>query len=69
MHLQEWPAAGAVDQQVVDDMALLRQLINEASQRAAAGVKVRQPLALATVAAPQAVWVVDILAEGLNVKR
>jgi len=71
VHLQDWPAAGAVDQQVVDDMALLRQLINEGlSLRAAAGVKVRQPLALATVAAPRKLsGLSDILAEELNVKQ
>jgi len=71
VHLQDWPAAGAVDQQVVDDMALLRHLINEGlSLRAAAGVKVRQPLALATVAAPRKLSELsDILAEELNVKQ
>lgn len=71
VHLEDWPLAGAVDQQVVDDMALLRQLINEGlSLRAAAGVKVRQPLALATVAAPRKLSALsDILAEELNVKQ
>ena len=71
VHLEDWPTAGAVDQQVVDDMALLRQLINEGlSLRAAEGVKVRQPLALATVAAPRKLSALsDILAEELNVKQ
>lgn len=45
VHLLNWPAAGHVDQLVIDRMRYIREVINEGlSQRAAAGIKVRQPL-------------------------
>lgn len=45
VHLLDWPASGHVDQLVIDRMRYIREVINEGlSQRAAAGIKVRQPL-------------------------
>jgi len=45
VHLQDWPTTGAVNELVLDRMAYIREVINEGlSQRASAGVKVRQPL-------------------------
>ncbi len=45
VHLQDWPKTARVDELAVDRMAYVREVINEGlSQRAAAGIKVRQPL-------------------------
>ncbi|HSW85130.1 MAG TPA: isoleucine--tRNA ligase [Candidatus Saccharimonadales bacterium] len=46
VHLSNWPEAGQVDKKLILEMAYIRAIINEGlSQRAAAGIKVRQPLA------------------------
>lgn len=45
VHLLDWPAAGKVDELALERMQYVREVINDGlSQRAAAGVKVRQPL-------------------------
>jgi isoleucyl-tRNA synthetase len=45
VHLLDWPETGAIDTTVVQNMHLLRQVITkELSERALAGIKVRQPL-------------------------
>ncbi len=45
VHLTDWPEAGKVDTEVIEQMALARSIVNEGlAQRAAAGIKVRQPL-------------------------
>lgn len=45
VHLTHWPEANKSDDKLLDDMQLVRTIINEGlSQRAAAGIKVRQPL-------------------------
>ncbi len=45
VHLRDWPAVGRVDELTIQKMAFVRQVINDGlSQRAAAGIKVRQPL-------------------------
>ncbi len=50
VHLSDWPIAGNYDQSTLDDMTRAREYINEAlSQRGAAKIKVRQPLARVTV--------------------
>ena len=50
VHLMDWPAVGAVDERLVEDMALVRELITEGlGQRAEAKIKVRQPLRNATI--------------------
>ncbi|HEU0266268.1 MAG TPA: class I tRNA ligase family protein, partial [Candidatus Saccharimonadaceae bacterium] len=70
IHLKDWPAAGRVDELVVDDMEKVRSYVNEGlSLRARAGLKVRQPLASVTV--PELGTHVDfkeILHDELNVK-
>lgn len=76
VHLLDWPEAGAVDEQLLHDMTELRELINQGlSQRAAAKLKVRQPLAEA-VLSPKRPFSAeyeqefsDIAGEELNVKR
>ena len=72
VHLQNWPAAGQIDEQIVADMAELRGFVNEAlALRAKAGVKIRQPLAEVVLprSAEGVEWFSDILLEELNVKR
>ena len=72
VHLLDWPEYGHVNELLLDEMSQLRRLINDGlSQRAQAGIKVRQPLRLASVTGPQAKQLerfADILTEELNVK-
>ncbi len=75
VHLLDWPSAGRVDELALARMAYVREVINEGlSQRAAAGIKVRQPLSELTISgAPAAMSDLDeeyhaILREELNVK-
>ncbi len=45
VHLLDWPKAGEPDEQALERMEFVRGVINEGlSQRATAGIKVRQPL-------------------------
>jgi isoleucyl-tRNA synthetase len=76
VHLLDWPEAGHANELVLQEMAAVRQLISDGlSQRAEAGVKVRQPLAYAEVVLPFDVTDADrtelgaIMAEELNVKE
>jgi isoleucyl-tRNA synthetase len=72
VHLSDWPEAGKVDQAVLDGMAWARAVINDGlSQRAAAGVKVRQPLSRVKIDAYSENYVLygDIIADELNVKE
>jgi isoleucyl-tRNA synthetase len=80
VHLRDWPAAATVDNTELERMAFIREVINDGlSQRAAAGIKVRQPLAEVTVTgAPKVLDIqddrtrgvyTDILSEELNVKQ
>ncbi len=71
VHLSDWPAAGSVNETLLVQMTALRNDVTEAlSQRAAAGIKVRQPLAKVTfhttVELPQDLLV--IAQEEVNVK-
>lgn len=75
IHLRDWPEAGHVNELAIDCMAYVREIITEGlAQRAAAGIKVRQPLKRVAVnGAPQFVEEMeddytDILKEELNVK-
>lgn len=71
VHLLDWPQAGPVDGGLIETMASIRHIITEAlSQRASAGIKVRQPLPAVSVAgydklSPQ---LIDIIQEEVNVK-
>ena len=45
VHLKDWLPAGKVDEQIIAEMAAVRDVINDGlSQRASKGIKVRQPL-------------------------
>ncbi|HUC89912.1 MAG TPA: isoleucine--tRNA ligase [Patescibacteria group bacterium] len=75
VHLCDWPVAGHINELAIDRMAFIRQVINDGlSQRAAAGIKVRQPLKEVVIkGAPEAFDDIDkayieILQEELNVK-
>lgn len=80
VHLLDWPAIGHIDELALGQMARLREAINQGlSQRAAAGLKVRQPLSKVTLTgeglgfldhqAPRGPFYAGILLEELNVKR
>ncbi len=71
VHLLNWPTNYTVDQNVLDEMAQVRQYVNEGlSLRAKAGMKVRQPLASVSIPAfGKTMSFEDILTEELNVKQ
>jgi isoleucyl-tRNA synthetase len=76
VHLLDWPEAGEVDETLLQQMADVRAVINEGlSQRAAAGIKVRQPLGRVEVKELKKLLAGEyfdeftaIIAEELNVK-
>ncbi len=79
VHLLDWPKAGRVNELAIDRMGFVRDVINDVlAQRAAAGIKVRQPLRSATVYGATETWTApqsdsdaiysDILMEELNLK-
>lgn len=71
VHLLDWPAAGHVNELVVQDMETVREYVNAGlSVRAKERMKVRQPLASVTVpSVGEFVDFKDILTEELNVKQ
>lgn len=71
VHLTDWPEVGHVNELVVKDMETVREYVNQAlSLRAAAGLKIRQPLASMTVPTlGEFVNFEDVLIEELNVKK
>lgn len=79
VHLLDWPTVGHVNELVLDRMSFVRGVINDAlAQRAAAGIKVRQPLHNVTISGASEVWTApandvestyrDIILDELNVK-
>lgn len=70
VHLTDWPKSGYVNELVVQDMGTVRDYVNQAlSLRAAAKLKIRQPLASMTVPTlGKFVNFEDILIDELNVK-
>lgn len=72
VHLSDWPEAGKVNHSVLDEMRWVREVINEGlSQRAAAGIKVRQPLAEFRLGEAIDKWqsFEPVMLEELNVKK
>ena len=70
VHLLDWPESGTVDQEALEKMTKIRELINRGlSDRAAEGLKVRQPLTSATVYGISGYEkeLLDIISEELNV--
>lgn len=74
VHLTDWPVATTVDDNVLHEMKIIRDVIADGlKQRADAKVKVRQPLSKVTVTAASGFLedkeVVAIICEELNVKN
>lgn len=76
VHLRDWPATGRVNELALERMSFVREVINEGlSQRASAGIKVRQPLQGIMVSGAPGFFddmeqeYVTILQEELNVKK
>ena len=70
VHLLDWPEAGEIDEDILADMAEVRQQVNAAlALRAKNGMKIRQPLAKVMVAKNGETFdFTPILTEELNVK-
>lgn len=72
VHLLDWPESGHVNELLVAEMRKVREVIADGlAQRAAAGIKVRQPLAALTASPDDAAVLKkyeDIVLEELNVK-
>ena len=77
VHLLDWPQAGHINERVLKEMSYTREVITSGlAERAAAGIKVRQPLASATawnafdIGEPEDFYryYLDIIREELNVK-
>jgi isoleucyl-tRNA synthetase len=70
VHLTDWPEAGRVNQPLLDQMATARTIVTAGlAERAAAGIKVRQPLSVLTyngLELPQGL--LSIAAEEVNVR-
>lgn len=72
VHLRDWPQIGHINELALGHMHKVRELINQGlSQRAAAAIKVRQPLSEVKVfgAADLSGDLLDIIQEELNVKQ
>jgi isoleucyl-tRNA synthetase len=72
VHLLDWPATGHVNELIIDEMSKLREIITDGlAQRAAEGIKVRQPLLKITAQGDEAKLLrkfEDIVQEELNIK-
>lgn len=72
VHLLDWPQEGHIDPEATQQMALLRHIINIGlSLRAEKGIKVRQPLAAATIKSLYKNFskeMLEIIQEELNLK-
>jgi len=72
VHLSDWPSSGESDQQILEDMDIVRRYVNDGlAKRSENKIKVRQPLASATLKGPHQIsqGLEDIICEELNVKK
>ncbi len=72
VHLLDWPQAEDFEQDLINQMSVLRGLIKQGLEtRASQGIKVRQPLASADVSISQEIGdsLIDIIKDELNVKE
>lgn len=73
VHLLDWPQTGHVNELIIENMQFAREVINEGlSQRAQAGIKVRQPLSEVRIKGQPSVQkeeFSEIVAEELNVAK
>ncbi len=69
VHLQAWPSAGDIDTQVIEDMKLVRQIVELGlAARDKAGIKIRQTLASAQIHNRQlAADYLELIKDELNV--
>ncbi|MGH7238034.1 MAG: class I tRNA ligase family protein, partial [Candidatus Saccharimonadales bacterium] len=75
VHLLDWPEGGQINELLIEQMNVVRNLISQGlSQRAEAGIKVRQPLAGAKLTLPfqttetDQAELADIIKDELNLK-
>ena len=69
VHLTDWPEPGSFEQPVIDKMQAAREFINQGlAQRAAAGIKVRQPLSAAEIPELPKDYE-EVIRDELNVKK
>jgi isoleucyl-tRNA synthetase len=70
VHLESWPKVGMIEQEVLEKMKKTREIVEAAlAARAAAKMKVRQPLALLSVPEKTSSFYGDLVADELNVKK
>jgi len=72
VHLSDWPTTGESDHQILEDMDIVRRYVNDGlAKRSENKIKVRQPLATATLKGPHKIsqGLNDIICEELNVKK
>ncbi|MEX0919548.1 MAG: class I tRNA ligase family protein, partial [Candidatus Saccharimonadales bacterium] len=72
VHLIDWPKAGEVDQDLINQMVVLRNLIKQGLEsRASSGIKVRQPLTKVKVSLSQEIseGLIEIIKDELNIKK
>jgi isoleucyl-tRNA synthetase len=71
VHLLDWPLPGQISEIIIKNMDRVREVINEGlRQRAAEGIKLRQPLSKVTITSglPEDPELTSIIADELNVK-
>jgi len=72
VHLESWPKAGKVDDQLISNMAYARNIVNEGlRQRSLAGIKLRQPLSSVRIVDDSILNqdLIAIIKDELNIKQ
>jgi isoleucyl-tRNA synthetase len=71
VHVSDWPEAGEIDSEILDEMNILRNAVTSVlEQRARAGIKLRQPLSKVEIQPnPFRDDLLEILREEANVKK
>ena len=72
VHLADWPEPGFIDNGLIEQMSLVRTIVTDGlAQRAAAGIKVRQPLASMQIAGlgPVDDFLSEIIKSELNLRE
>lgn len=72
VHLLDWPETGHINELAIEEMDKVRELINQGlSQRAAAGIKVRQPLQKVSIYGADGLkeQLIETISDELNVKK
>lgn len=70
VHLENWPEAGEVNAQIIEDMKKVRETVTSALElRQKSGHKVRQPLSKLTIPQQFSQELLDIIADEVNVKN